>query len=67
MQYEELLKDYKEKTTKKAEQSTKDIVKSFAKPTGYKPLLLATGVFFFQQSSGIYIILVHTIILFRVR
>ncbi|RZC37799.1 facilitated trehalose transporter Tret1 [Asbolus verrucosus] len=39
--------------------------KEFLKPTGYKPLLIISGVFFFQQFSGIYIFLFYSVTFFE--
>ncbi|XP_030759652.1 facilitated trehalose transporter Tret1-like [Sitophilus oryzae] len=39
--------------------------KLFLKPTGYKPLLLLFALFFFQQFSGIYIMLFYSITFFK--
>ncbi|XP_072383261.1 facilitated trehalose transporter Tret1-like [Diabrotica undecimpunctata] len=40
-------------------------VKEFFKPTGYKPLLILTGLFFFQQFAGIYITLFYSVNFFN--
>lgn len=40
--------------------------KEFLKPTGYKPLIILIGLFFFQQFSGIYITLFYAVTFFRV-
>lgn len=40
-------------------------LKEFFKPTGYKPLLLLTGLFFFQQFAGIYITLFYSVTFFH--
>uniref|UniRef100_A0A6P7F983 Facilitated trehalose transporter Tret1-2 homolog isoform X1 n=1 Tax=Diabrotica virgifera virgifera TaxID=50390 RepID=A0A6P7F983_DIAVI len=37
------------------------ILKEFLKPTGYKPMLLLTGMYFFQMFSGIYITLFYSV------
>lgn len=39
----------------------RNIVQEFLKPTGYKPLLILTGLFFFQQFSGIYIVFLYSV------
>lgn len=36
-------------------------LKMFFQPTGYKPLLILSGLFFFQQFSGIYITLFYAV------
>lgn len=41
-------------------------VKQFLKPTGYKPLIILFGLFFFQQFSGIYITLFYSVTFFEV-
>ncbi|XP_076256198.1 facilitated trehalose transporter Tret1-2 homolog isoform X1 [Rhynchophorus ferrugineus] len=60
----------KEHQLKMEEQSKKGSgfaqkAKEFLKPTGYKPLLLLFGLFFFQQFSGIYITLFYSITFFK--
>ncbi|KAK9875929.1 hypothetical protein WA026_011033 [Henosepilachna vigintioctopunctata] len=40
-------------------------MKNFLKPTGYKPLIVLIGLFFFQQFSGIYITLFYSVQLFK--
>nr|CAI5845331.1 unnamed protein product [Callosobruchus analis] len=40
-------------------------LKEFLKPTGYKPLLILFGLFFFQQFSGIYITLFYSVTFFK--
>ncbi|CAG9772328.1 unnamed protein product [Ceutorhynchus assimilis] len=40
-------------------------VKKFIKPTGYKPLIILFGLFFFQQFSGIYITLFYSVTFFE--
>lgn len=69
-QYQELYNDYKRKTETApvtTKEKIKDTLRCFIKPTAFKPLLLTTGIFIFQEGTGIYIILVHTIIFFKVR
>lgn len=54
-------------STKRSSQSggvTK--LKQFLKPTGYKPIVILWGLFFFQQFSGIYITLFYSVTLFEV-
>lgn len=41
-------------------------LKMFFQPTGYKPLLILSGLFFFQQFSGIYITLFYAVTFFKV-
>lgn len=65
-----LLKERKQKLDEEA--LTKDNIrmrkfKSFLKPTGYKPLFILIGLFFFQQFSGIYITLFYAVTFFEVR
>ncbi|KAK4878887.1 hypothetical protein RN001_011393 [Aquatica leii] len=40
-------------------------LKMFFQPTGYKPMLILTGLFFFQQFSGIYITLFYAVTFFK--
>ncbi|XP_044762799.1 facilitated trehalose transporter Tret1-like isoform X2 [Coccinella septempunctata] len=40
-------------------------IKDFMKPTGYKPLIILVGLFFFQQFAGIYITLFYSVQLFK--
>ncbi|KAF2882927.1 hypothetical protein ILUMI_23232 [Ignelater luminosus] len=40
-------------------------LKMFIQPTGYKPLLILSGLFFFQQFSGIYITLFYAVTFFK--
>lgn len=49
--------------TGKSKSST---LKRFFQPTGYKPLLILTGLFGFQQFSGIYITLFYAVTFFQV-
>ncbi|XP_021926811.1 facilitated trehalose transporter Tret1-2 homolog isoform X2 [Zootermopsis nevadensis] len=37
----------------------------FGRPSGYKPLLVLTGLFFFQQFSGVYTTLFYSVELFK--
>ncbi|KAJ8949171.1 hypothetical protein NQ318_021662 [Aromia moschata] len=39
--------------------------REFFKPTGYKPILILFGLFFFQQFSGIYITLFYSVTFFQ--
>ncbi|KAK4877993.1 hypothetical protein RN001_010499 [Aquatica leii] len=39
--------------------------KMFFKPTGYKPLLILAGLFFFQQASGVHLIIFNGVIFFQ--
>nr|CAD7607169.1 unnamed protein product [Timema genevievae] len=41
-------------------------MKGFLKPTGYKPMLVLSGLFFFQQFSGIYSTLFYAVTFFEV-
>jgi hypothetical protein len=38
----------------------------FGRPSGFKPLLVLFGLFFFQQFSGVYTTLFHSVELFKV-
>jgi hypothetical protein len=38
----------------------------FGRPSGFKPLLVLIGLFFFQQFSGVYTTLFHSVELFKV-
>ncbi|XP_018575784.1 facilitated trehalose transporter Tret1-like isoform X2 [Anoplophora glabripennis] len=40
-------------------------LKEFFKPTGYKPIIILFGLFFFQQFSGIYITLFYSVTFFQ--
>lgn len=40
--------------------------KEFLKPTGYKPILILSGLFLMQQFSGIYITLFYSVTFFQV-
>nr|CAD7264583.1 unnamed protein product [Timema shepardi] len=40
-------------------------MKGFLKPTGYKPMLVLSGLFFFQQFSGIYSTLFYAVTFFE--
>ncbi|KAJ8941213.1 hypothetical protein NQ314_010461 [Rhamnusium bicolor] len=40
-------------------------LKEFFKPTGYKPIVILFGLFFFQQFSGIYITLFYSVTFFK--
>lgn len=42
-------------------------LKGFLKPTGYKPIILLIGLFFFQQFAGIYITLFYAVTFFEVK
>jgi hypothetical protein len=39
----------------------------FGRPSGFKPLLVLAGLFFFQQFSGVYTTLFYSVELFKVR
>ncbi|CAG9861707.1 unnamed protein product, partial [Phyllotreta striolata] len=41
------------------------LCKEFFKPTGYKPTLILTGLYFFQMFSGIYITLFYSVTFFQ--
>lgn len=47
------------------ERSLKDRAKMFCEPTAYKPLLILTGLFIFQQFSGTYITLFYAVSFFK--
>ncbi|CAH1118306.1 unnamed protein product [Phaedon cochleariae] len=49
----------------KGEFGAKAKMMEFLKPTGYKPLLVLFGLFFFQQFSGIYITLFYSVTFFQ--
>jgi len=38
----------------------------FGRPSGFKPLLVLLGLFFFQQFAGVYTTLFHSVELFKV-
>ncbi|KAF5284936.1 hypothetical protein FQA39_LY16891 [Lamprigera yunnana] len=40
-------------------------IKMFLQPTGFKPLLILSGLFFFQQFSGVHLIIFNGVIFFQ--
>lgn len=64
-----LKKEHQQKLEEQARSSANNRtrkLKAFLKPTGYKPILLLIGLFFFQQFSGIYITLFYAVTFFKV-
>lgn len=66
MQLAALQKEHENKMTEQKNQDFTTRIKGFTKPTGYKPLLILMGLFFFQQFSGIYITLFYAVTFFDV-
>lgn len=68
MQLDFLQKEHQKKLEAQSQQGDgfKVKAKQFFKPTGYKPLIILFGLFFFQQFSGIYITLFYSVIFFEV-
>lgn len=66
-----LQKEHQQKLEEQARMSgnngTLERLKGFLKPTGYKPIILLIGLFFFQQFAGIYITLFYAVTFFKVR
>ncbi|CAG9814796.1 unnamed protein product [Phaedon cochleariae] len=54
-----------EEQARKGEFGMKSKLMEFLKPTGYKPMLILLGLFFFQQFSGIYIMLFYSVTFFQ--
>lgn len=54
-------KKKEEQEKQKNQKGIKFIMGEFAKPTGWKPLVILTGLFFFQHFSGIYITMFYSI------
>ncbi|XP_044260290.1 facilitated trehalose transporter Tret1-like isoform X1 [Tribolium madens] len=55
----------REHELKESETSKMDTFRELGKPTGYKPLLILTGLFLFQQFSGIFTFLFYSITFFQ--
>ncbi|KAJ8921191.1 hypothetical protein NQ315_013663 [Exocentrus adspersus] len=51
----------KEENMNNDQKAIKVILLEFMKPTGYKPILILNGLFFFQHFSGIYITMFYSI------
>ncbi|XP_066144663.1 facilitated trehalose transporter Tret1-like isoform X2 [Euwallacea fornicatus] len=58
---EEQQKKKEEQDKMKAKKGIKFIMHEFLKPTGWKPLIILCGLFFFQHFSGIYITMFYSI------
>lgn len=59
----------KEHALRCEENQSTDIVqklKLFLQPVGYKPFLILSGLFFFQQFAGTYVVLFYTVQFFKV-
>lgn len=65
MQLAALQKEHENKMSEQKNQDFTTRIKGFTKPTGYKPLLILMGLFFFQQFSGIYITLFYAVTFFE--
>ncbi|XP_076256617.1 facilitated trehalose transporter Tret1-2 homolog isoform X1 [Rhynchophorus ferrugineus] len=64
LQYKLLQEEQEKKKEQKSEITKKGLrflVNEFLKPTGWKPLIILTGLFFFQHFSGIYITMFYSI------
>lgn len=64
MQLTLLVKEDEQKKNE-TQQDGRSVIRDFLKPTGYKPLFIISGVFFFQQYSGIYIFLFYSVSFFE--
>ncbi|KAF5284710.1 hypothetical protein FQR65_LT13446 [Abscondita terminalis] len=64
LQKEHMLKKEQEAQVLGSDGSKRKLM-MFFQPTGYKPLLILTGLFFFQQFSGIYITLFYAVTFFK--
>ncbi|XP_018561700.1 facilitated trehalose transporter Tret1-2 homolog isoform X2 [Anoplophora glabripennis] len=51
----------REENTNNNHKGAKAILLEFMKPTGYKPIIILNGLFFFQHFSGIYITMFYSI------
>lgn len=62
-----LQKEHQQKLENQSRKGTGGLTlfKEFLKPTGYKPILVLCGLFFFQQFSGIYITLFYSVTFFK--
>lgn len=60
-----LQKDHEMKKMAGTTNGRAKIIHEFRKPTGYKPMLILIGLFFFQQFSGIFIFLFYSITFFQ--
>lgn len=66
MQLAALRREHDKRTSEQSNQSSRvNKFKAFTRPTGYKPLLVLMGLFFFQQFSGIYITLFYAVTFFE--
>lgn len=63
---EEQEKKKEEQQKLKNQRGVKFIVGEFLKPTGWKPLVILTGLFFFQHFSGIYVTMFYSITFIQV-
>ncbi|XP_066154003.1 facilitated trehalose transporter Tret1-like isoform X1 [Euwallacea fornicatus] len=63
LQFKLMQKEHQMKLEQESKNGTGFLVKAkqFLKPTGYKPILILFGLFFFQQFSGIYITLFYSV------
>lgn len=68
LQLAALQKDHQQKLEEQSKfqgSQVKRKIKAFLQPTGYKPLLILFGLFFFQQFAGIYITLFYAVTFFE--
>ncbi|KAG5887749.1 hypothetical protein JTB14_016101 [Gonioctena quinquepunctata] len=68
LQLELMRKEYNVKMAeqaKKGKMGAKAILNEFLKPTGYKPLLVISGLFLLQQFNGIYVTLFYSVTVFE--
>lgn len=66
MQLTALRKEHDKRKSEQTDSNRINKIKAFLKPTGYKPLGILFGLFFFQQFSGIYITLFYAVTFFEV-
>lgn len=66
LELQRLQKEHQLKLQRSPETRDQAKLKQILKPTGYKPILILCGLFFFQQFSGIYITLFYSVTLFEV-
>lgn len=63
---EEQEKKKEEQQRLKNQRGIRFVLGEFTKPTGWKPLVILTGLFFFQHFSGIYITMFYSITFIQV-
>lgn len=57
----------KEENANSNNKGIKAVILEFLKPTGYKPIIILNGLFFFQHFSGIYITMFYSISFIEVK